>query len=201
VAFSSDGVPYVSHGGDLTRRAGQPMGFIEEYASDELDRLVLVDGSALLRFEDFQKRYGGRFDRILLDVKTWHAGSASKARTLSGLIPAEDAKRFEVISLSGVFLLRFKDERPEIPAGCESYLAVGNRLAGFDMLSCSFLRVNAARDRTARRMGLKRLYWTAWSREDIARILSWRPDGLIVDLGGENPPPVPDAWRKSGEEP
>lgn len=200
LAFSRDLVPYLSHGGDLARRSGRALRGLDAYDSAELDGLLLADGSGLLRFEDFQRRYRERFDGIILDVKTSHARAHEKAQILGALIGPEGERRYRVISLSGVFLRWFQNERPGIPVACESYLAISNRLAGFPGVSWTAADITAGRDRLARGLKLHRLYWTAYTEKDARWILAWRPDATISDLGGEAPPEIPARWRRPGSE-
>ena len=197
LVFSSDDVPFLGHGNELAAITTGSLEDPERRTAAELDEIGLKDGSKLARFARFAECHAGRFDHIILDVKTSHSGAEAKARALAGIIGPGEGGRYLVVSLSGVFLSWFKQARPEVPVGCESYLATANWLAGFDAISLPLARVNESHDRRARRLGLKRFYWTAWHEDHLRRLLSWKPEGVIVDLAGENPPRIPDQWLKT----
>jgi hypothetical protein len=199
VSFSSDLVPYLSHGDNLSAVTGEPMEHIGRYSAEQLDRLVLTDGSRLLRFEKFASGCARDFEHTILDIKTSHQMAQEKAAVLSGLLGSRVSGRYMVISTSGPFLSWFRRLQPGIPVGCESYLALSSWLAGFQLASRSVERVGESGDIRARRFGLKRVYWTAWTEKGLERMLSWHPEFIVVDLGGERPPQIPARWRKMGQ--
>ncbi len=68
--------------------------------------------------------------------------------------------KYMVIRLSGVLLMHIKKECPELSVGCESYLALGNWLTSFDLVSWQWRKISPFRDRIAQALGLYRLYGT-----------------------------------------
>lgn len=196
VAFSSDLVPYLSHGDNLSRISNSKQAFTERLSSKALDKLALSDGSRLMRLAAFCKLHARRFEHVILDVKTSHSQARQKAETVSRILGDEDGERYAVVSLSGPFLTWLRRKRPQMPVGCESYLAVSNWLAGFQVASWTFTEVTEDIDERARKLGLKRLYWTAWTDADLALIAGWHPEYIVVDLSGTAPPAIPAQWRR-----
>lgn len=194
--FSADLIPYLSHGDDLSRQLGRPTAALHTFTSQELDQLTLLDGSRLLRFENFLANLSQQFDHIYLDVKTSSTNVQKKARVIAALLPQNAKKHFAVLGLSCPFITELKRERPDIDVGCESYLPLASWLAGFDIFSVNYQTLNSQRNEMAVLLNLKRLYWTAGTSTALEEILRWKPEGVLVDAYGEEAPTVPARWKK-----
>ncbi|XXF77641.1 hypothetical protein P2318_32000 [Myxococcaceae bacterium GXIMD 01537] len=196
VGFSRDLVPYLSHGDDLAERSGKPLGLIEDLDSRELDALVLLDGSRLVRLEDFLAREAPRFDALTLDLKALHWKAEEKAAVLTRLLAGVPREKVLLLSLCGTLLFWLKASDPNLKVGSESFGVVANGLAGFDIYSTHYTAVHPFWDGVARRLGLLRFYWTAYDAQELSALMSLKPDALILDLSLERAPPVAPEWRR-----
>lgn len=190
VGFSRDLVPYLSHGDDLAARAGRPLGFIEELDARQLDALPLLDGSRLVRLEDFLAHEAHGFDEIALDVKARHGGARQKAAVLARLLAPFGVGRVLVVTTSSPLLFWLKGALPQLRGGSETFGVMSNWLAGFDVFSAPYTDVAPFWNGAAQRLGLRRFYWTAHTPAQLDTLLALAPDALIVDLGGTEPPPA-----------
>ncbi|MBN1656735.1 MAG: hypothetical protein JXA30_23380 [Deltaproteobacteria bacterium] len=191
ISFSQDLIPYVSHGDDLDDLTGHAIEDINKLTSKKIDALETRDGGRLLSFERFCHDYLPRFRALLLDVKTNHDELNKKASIFSTLIPRNMSHKITVLSLSGSFLTTLKHIRPDLSLACESFSPTANWLAGFTAVSQNIYVINTHRDIIARWLGLSRIYWTAHNEAEARRIRSFGPDGIIVHMGGTNPPTLP----------
>ena len=160
VFFDRDGLPYVGH-----------------YAH--------TDPQQRVPFDRFAREELGKFEAVLLDVKTARDDGQEVVDRFCNAIPRDTRTRITVLSLSGVFLTRLRRQRPELGTACESYLPLASKLAGFSAVSLYIGNVNTTRDALARRLGLERIYWTAFDAGMLARLKAWQPEGLIADFTRE----------------
>ncbi len=82
IAYSSDLIPYISHGDDLSHRAGRTMNHVNKYTTDELNSIIMADGSSLMSLSYFGRFWADAFDGVIIDVKTDHSYAEEKAHNL-----------------------------------------------------------------------------------------------------------------------
>jgi glycerophosphoryl diester phosphodiesterase len=197
VGFTRDLVPYLSHENDFGALLGTGPDRLSAHTSAEVDAMAFTDGSRPMPLAAFAAALLGRFDLVAIDLKTTQADAEAKARTLAAILAPFPAERLQVIGRPGPILIWLERLRPALATGCESYLPLANRAAGLDLFSARATEVTRDADRRAREGGLVRLYWTATSADELARIQAWRPDAIIVDLADAGAEALPAAWRRS----
>jgi glycerophosphoryl diester phosphodiesterase len=196
IAITRDLVPYLSHDDDFGQLTGTTPARLSARTSVEVEAARLSDGSSPVRLVDFLRRWGAGFDLVVLDVKTFQANAAAKARAIVAALPAEVRPRLRIISLCGPVLSFVRVLAPGIPLGSETYGPLANRAAGFSILPARVSEISDAQDAVARRLGLYRLYWTAATRSEHAAIVARRPEAVIIDLSGADAPTLPAPWRR-----
>lgn len=178
VCFTSDHVPYLSHGDDHEGAAPQSLDF-QQLTSKQVKRMKRKDGNDFLPLAEFTKRYLPRFDGVIIDVKTDHSDAQAKAEALAPLLDGH-AGVCTITSLSGRFLWELRREVPDAKVGCESFGPLANWLADFDGYHAEIGRVDDARNEAADALGLRRLYYVADDKGDRKRIEAWKPEACIV---------------------
>lgn len=173
VCFTSDFVPFLSHGDDHFGATPQSLEFQQLSAAD-VESTTRADGSKFVKLADYLPGPS----RIILDIKTDHADAAAKAEALAGLMT--DPDKFIITSLSGRFLFELRDRVPGLRVGCESFGPLASWLAGFDGYHARLSEVADANDEAARALGLRRLYFVAGTSEEMQRANELSPEGLIV---------------------
>jgi glycerophosphoryl diester phosphodiesterase len=198
VGFTRDLVPYLSHENDFgLQRGSGPADRLSAHTAAEVDAVILTDGSRPMRLAAFVRDLLPRFDRVALDLKTTQIDAEAKARTLVAILAELPAERLQIIGRPGPILIWLERLRPALPTGCESYGPIANRAAGLDLFSARATEVTRDADRRAREGGLHRLYWTATTADELARIQAWRPDSIIVDLADAGADALPPEWRRT----
>ena len=195
VMFSRDLVPYLSHSDvEFARLCAKPGARLSELESAEVDDLGGDEGPAL-RLSQLVE--AATCEVLVLDLKTDHARAAEKA---SALLRALGPRREGVwlVSRSGPLLSEVRALAPELPCGCEGYLASGNYLAGFSVLSLDRSDLTPSRDARARALGLTRLYWTARTPAELDELRAWRPEALLLDLPRLPASSLPQGERRGG---
>lgn len=178
--FSRDFVPFACHSDrEFALLTGRPGASLAALESHEIDRLLGPEGLPALRLSRLVEAAAGEV--LVLDLKTDHQHRAERAR---GLVQALGKRRAGVwvVGRSAPLLGEVRALAPDLVLGCEGYLAWGNYLAGFQVLSLDRVDLTPARDARARSLGLKRLYWTARDPAELSALRAWRPDALLLDL-------------------
>lgn len=196
VTLTRDLIPYVSHDDDLGLQLGTGRDRVSRHTAAEIDAMTLTDGSRLIRLERFAAELLPRFERVAVDLKTSQDDAERKAARILAALGDTPPGLVQIIGRPGPVLTWMKRLRPALPVGCESYGPIANRAAGFDLFSARASEVTRGADRRARERGLYRLYWTASTADELARIQAWRPDGIIVDLADAGAEALPAEWRR-----
>lgn len=197
VGFSRDLVPYLSHEDDLGLLRGGAPDRLSKHDAADLDAMTFTDGSRPMRLEAFARELLPRFERVVFDLKTRQDRAEAKARALLAALGTPPPDHVQFIGNPGPVLLWLKALAPTIPGGCETYGPDASRLAGLDVFSARASEVTLEADRKAREAGLHRLYWTATSAGELARIQAWRPDAILVDLADAGADALPAEWRRA----
>lgn len=201
VTLTTDLVPYLTHDDDLGRNAGSGPDRASAHTAAELDAITFTDGTRPMRLSTFARELLPRFDRVVIDLKTRRDGAAAKARALLEALGPAPRDRLQFIGRPGPVLMELARLEPGLALGCETYGPAANRAEGFTVYSMRATEVTQDADRRAREAGLHRLYWTAQSAEQLARLQAWRPEAIIVDLADAGADALPAAWRRGAAPP
>ncbi len=178
ICFSSDLVPFCSHGDDIVGTTIDKLDLQAMPAAEAL-KAGRKDRKKLLKLEHLAEFLPATTKRILFDIKSNHDHAEEKANVLAGLIESLSQQEVTVTCLSGPVIWHLMDE-VDISGGVEAIGPFASWLSGTDRFHGDFLEISDSEDRIAGGLGLKRLYYTKFQEDNALQ-----PEWIIVDNGAE----------------
>lgn len=177
ICFSSDLVPFCSHGDDIVGTQIDKLD-LQTMSAAEAMKAGRIDGKQLLKLEHLADYLPATTKRILFDIKSNHDRAEEKADVLATLIESFP-QDITVTCLSGPVIWHLMDE-VDIGCGVEAIGPFASWFSGTGRFHGNFLEISDPEDRIAGGLGLKCLYYTRFQEYSPLQ-----PEWIIVDDGTE----------------
>ncbi|MDR1767479.1 MAG: glycerophosphodiester phosphodiesterase [Propionibacteriaceae bacterium] len=189
IRLSKDGVLFVSHDDNLTKRLGVPLVIAETNAA-ELDAVRLVNGEKLPRLEDVLKELGRRVVwNLHFKKKEAPERSAVRGRALLALLQRHGLMGQVILSYSSLGNSRLMHKMaPHLPqvtishlGGVELIERVNKAPAYMRIVSIELRKADDEVRAAIHARGMKMAVYSARTPEAMDKVLPKRPDMIFVD--------------------
>lgn len=181
ISFSSDFIPFIFHGPDLTLvgREGQFVNF----SSKKIKRFRLKNGQPIITLKEFCHLYGSKFKKVYLDIKADNQYYKKKAGMIVREMTDYDSDNIVLIGFPWRIMREVKRSLPHISIGIEQKGAIANFLLSGNMVSLNYRNeFSYAEYKLAKFLGLDVVTWTVNDGEILKQYSKIYKMNVLTDL-------------------